>query len=100
MCPIPNGGDWSRGRNGSCLEGRVQAVGSPRSGKVPPPREKAMQYLRCGGGARFVMEASGGELSGDGGEGAMRVVFIDEGGSFVKWLHGRGHEMKRLEVPM
>ncbi len=57
MSPIPNGGDWSRGRRGSCLMGCVQAYGSPWWVQVSPSREKATRSPGGGGGARFFIGA-------------------------------------------
>ena len=66
----------------------------------PPPERGRCGTLGVGVALGFSWEPSAGSSSGDGGEGAIRVVWNDEGDSSVKWLHGRGHEMKGLKVPM
>jgi hypothetical protein len=101
MSPIPNGEDWGRSRSGSFLRGCVQTFRNPRRERVPPPPERGRcGTLGVGVALGFSWEPSAGSSSGDGGEGAIRVVWNDEGDSSVKWLHGRGHEMKGLKVPM
>ena len=63
LCPIPNMGNRGSGREMSCLKVCGQAVGQaaklPRCGRVPPPREKVMQYPRVGEGAKLPMDARG-----------------------------------------
>ena len=61
LCPIPNMENWGRGREMSCLRVCGQAVGLPKWGRVPPPppREKVMQYLGVGEGAKLPMDARG-----------------------------------------
>ena len=101
MSPIPNGGDWGGGKSGSCLRGGVRAFGSPRWGRVSPLPERGRSgTFGVGVALAFSWEPSAGSSSGDGGEGDIRVVWNDEGCSSVRWLHGRGHEMKGLKVPM
>ena len=77
-------------------------LGVSDGGKCPPPERRRCGTLGVGVALGFSLEPSAGSSSGDGGEleGAMRVVCNDEGGSSVRWLHGGGHEMSGLKVPM
>ena len=88
---------------GACLAswGASKQLGVPDGGKCPPPpREKAMRYHGVGVALVFSWEPLAENSTRDGGEGTIRVVCNDEGGSFVRWLHGGGHEMSGLKVPM
>jgi hypothetical protein len=71
----------------------------PDGGKCPPERKRC-GTLGVGVALGFLWEPFAGSSTKDGGEGAIRVVCNDEGGSFVRWVHGGGHEMSGIKVPM
>jgi hypothetical protein len=85
------------GAEGDPASGAVSMhMGVPGGGRCPPPERRRRGALGVGVTPGFSLEPWAGSSSRNGGEGAPRGVLYDEGGSSVRWLHGRGHEMKGL----
>ena len=69
-------------------------------GESPPPERCRCGTLEVGVSLGFPLETLAESPSGGDEEESIHVICNANDGSYVGWLHGRGHVLRRLKVPM